>query len=302
MTTHYDLIVVGEGIAGLSCANAAASLGLKVATFEAEFFGGLITNINELDRFEEADGLSGMDYAAQLARANRQAGVSSRTASVSGIRATEDGFTVDTEAGTFSARAVAIASGASVCKLNVPGEEAFEGRGVSHCADCDAPMFTGTEVVVIGSGDWALHEALVLAPECTTVHVVHQGSAPGASSDYLARASAAGNIHLHSDTTIEAVLGEAMVTAVRLRSADGSQHELPCAGVFPFAGLQPNTAVAPREAERDAEGHLLVDTELRTSMPGLWAIGQARAGFGGWLSDAIADGRRAAQAIQAYTA
>lgn len=298
MTTDYDLIVVGEGFAGLTCAGEAARLGLRVATFEGEFFGGLVVNINELEHFDEAGGLSGMDHAGQLARANAKAGVKSTQAAVTSVRPVDGGFEVQSDEGTHTARAVVLASGARVKKLGVPGETEFEGRGVSHCADCDAPMFTDTEVVVAGGGDWALREALVLAGECSMVHVVHEGPMLTACGEFLKRAKAEPKIRAWPDSTIEAVLGDKGVTAVRLRKPDGSTSELPCAGVFAFTGLEPNNAMAPAEVRRDPEGYLQVRDDLETDVPGLWAIGQVRSGFGGWLRDATAEARRAAQAVK----
>ncbi|RZI64200.1 MAG: FAD-binding protein, partial [Variovorax sp.] len=254
---NYDLIVVGEGIAGLTCAAEAAKLGLKVATYEAEFFGGLVVNVNELHNFDGAGGLSGMDYAGQLATGNRKAGVKSTTAAVSAIRAIDGGFEVDTDAGKQAARFVVLASGARLKKLGVPGEEEFEGRGVSHCADCDAPMFTDAEVVVAGGGDWALQDAMLLAAECSVVHVVHDASELTARPDSIDRALANPKIRLHSNLAIEAVLGNASgMTGVGVRDAQGNRSELAAAGLFTVVGLEPNSEMAPPEATRDAQAYL----------------------------------------------
>jgi len=297
---NYDLIVVGEGFAGLTCAAEAAKLDLKVATYEAEFFGGLVVNVNELQEFEEADGLSGMDHAGMLAMGNRKAGVQSTTAAVNAVRAVAGGFELDTDAGVQTARFVVIASGAKLKKLGVPGETEFEGRGVSHCADCDAPMFAGAEVVVAGGGDWALQDAMVLASECAAVHVVHEGSELTARPEAMDRARAEPRIRLHPNSRIEAVLGDASgMTGVRLRDSQGGSSELAAAGLFTVIGLEPNGALAPAEVQRDPAGYLQVNEELETAVPGLWAIGQVRAGFGGWLKDAVADARRAAARVKA---
>lgn len=296
----YDLIVVGEGFAGLTCAAEAASQGLKVATFEAAFFGGLVVNVNELHEFEPGEGLSGMDYAGSLAAANKRAGVKSTSAEVRAIRPAEGGFEVEAGVGKPTARFVVIATGGQLKKLGVPGEEEFEGRGVSHCADCDAPMFTGAEVVVAGGGDWALQDAMILAPECALVHVVHEGAQPTACPAYLQRAQADPKIRFHPGRTVEAVLGnDGGMTGVRLRGPNGSVNDLQAAGLFTVIGLEPNSALAPAGVRRDTEGFLVVDGNLETDVPGLWAIGQVRSGFGGWLKDAVADARHAAGIVKA---
>lgn len=298
MTTNFDLIVVGEGIAGLVCAGEAAKLGLKVASFEGEFQGGLVMNLMHLEGYEEAQGASGLDHAMELASANRKAGVTAVAAQANSVLATVQGFSVHSDAGSYTARAVVMASGARVKKLGVPGEDDYQGRGVSHCADCDAPMFTGAQVVVAGGGDSAYQEALVLAPECAVVHIVHDGAEPTADARFLAAAAAHPNIRSWPGRRIEAVLGDAQgVTAVRLRTSAGAGEDLACAGVFAFIGLEPNSTAAPQEVLRDALGALVTDEGLQTGVSRLWAIGQVRSGFSGRLADAADEGRRAAQAV-----
>lgn len=295
MTPRYDLIVVGEGIAGLTCAAAAAAAGLRVASFEAAHFGGLVVNVAELDGFDEADGLSGLDVASQLAAGNRKAGVHRVADAVLAIQATAEGFEVSTQAAMHSARGVVIATGARLRPLNVPGESTYEGRGVSHCADCDAPLFAGAHVVVAGDGDWALRDALLLAAECAEVHVVHAGANLAARESILARARAQPNIHCHPNAQIEAVLGDALaMTGVRICHDQGPSTELPATGLFALVGLTPNSECAPASVARDPSGALVVNDTLETTVAGLWAIGQVRSRFEGWLTDAVDDARRVA--------
>ena len=300
MAAAHDLIVVGEGFAGLTCAFEATQLGLRVATFEAAFLGGLVVNVNELERFDEAGGLSALDHASLLASRNKKAGIKSVPASVSAIRAVDSLFEVETSAGAHTARFVAIASGARLKKLGVPGEEEFAGRGVSHCADCDGPMFAGADVVVAGGGNWALQSALLLARDCSSVLVVHEGSEPAACDEYIARAKAEPKIRMHPGLTIQEILGnDSGMTGVRARDTQGTSHHIPAVGLFTLVGLEPNSALAPDAVRRDGQGYLVVNAELETDLPGLWAMGQVRSGFEGWLADAVADARRAVRAIAA---
>ena len=299
MTTHYDLIVVGEGYAGLTCAREAVKLGLTVATFEAELFGGLALNINELHHFDEAAGASGMDHAAMLATANAEAGVESINVPVTAIRRAGDILEIDCDAGTRTARAVVIASGARLEKLGIPGEESFEGRGVSRCADCDAPIFVDAKVVVVGDTDWAIHEALVLTQYASTVYLVHEGNDLRACAEYIERLNSQPNIEKIANAAIEEILGNGNgVTGVRVRDSAGTRV-LECAGVFPFVGLAPNSEIAPAEISRDRHNALQVDAECETGMPNVFAIGTVRAGASGWLSDAVEDARRAARMAKA---
>jgi thioredoxin reductase (NADPH) len=292
--TTYDLIVIGEGVSGLTCASHAVRAGLKVATLEATLFGGLVLNVNELDGYPGAE--SGTDLASGLMQANAEAGVTSIQEPVTGIRAAGAGFEV-AAAGTYGARQVVIASGARLKKLGVPGEKEFEGRGVSSCADCDAPMFQNEEVVVVGGGDSALQEALVLAKFCRKVRIVHRGSRFRAQKHYTDHVAVEPKISTSWNTTVEAILGAKMVEKVRLKR-DGKTEEIAAAGVFAYVGLEPNTAFAPSGIGRDERGFLVANETCETRVAGIWAVGAVRAGYSGLLRDAAAEARRVAEAVR----
>jgi thioredoxin reductase (NADPH) len=295
MAQSYDLIVIGEGVSGLACAGHARRAGLTVATFESNIFGGLVLNVNELHGYPGAE--SGTNLASELMQANSEAGVKSMQEAVTAIRPAGGAFEV-TAGGVYGARQVVIASGARLKKLGVPGEAEFEGRGVSSCADCDAPMFQNEDVVVVGGGDSALQEALVLAKFCRKVCIVHRGSRFRAQPHFMDRIAAEPRVSTLWNTTVEAILGGKMVETVRLKR-DGHTEEIASAGVFAYVGLEPSTAFAPTAATRDGRGGLVTNAELETAVPGIWAIGAARAGYSGLLRDAVSEAKRVAEAIRA---
>jgi thioredoxin reductase (NADPH) len=293
----FDVIVVGQGLAGLATAMDAAARGLRVGTFEAEFFGGLVANRVVLDFFPAAEGMTGMDYAAQLAAANAQAGVVGHQKAVTAIRSDPTGFLVECEGGDhYQSRAVVMASGARLKKLSVPGEQELEGRGVSHCADCDGPLFHGQTVVVAGGGDSAFQSAVILARDCKDVWVVFDKAEATAHPDLQAAVRSAGNVHTLASSTVTEIVGTDVVTAVKVTGPDGART-IAAEGIFVYVGLEPNTALVPLDAVRNADGFLATDATLETTAPGLWAVGQVRSQFPGLLVDALQDARQVAEVL-----
>ena len=297
-TSAFDVIIIGEGIAGLTAAGALAKKGLSAATFEQQIFGGLVLNVNELDPAPPGGEAGGAAFASELTGANAEAGVTSIQEPVTALAAVDGAYVVTTESGSYRARQVIIASGAKLKTLNVPGESEFEGRGVSKCADCDGPMFQNETVAVIGGGDSALQEANVLTHYCGKVLLLHRGTAFRAQQRLIDQVNANDKIEKRFSTTVEAILGGQMVEKVLVKTTAGSE-EIAVAGVFAYIGLEPNAAFVPDSVKRDDQGRLVTSDTLETALPGVWAIGAVRSGCGGSLDDAIAEANCAAGAVAA---
>lgn len=291
---NFDVIVIGAGVTGLTAAKAAVQSGLRTACIEALMFGGLVVNVNELDG--EISG-SGTDYASNLMMEISELGVENLSETVSSIAREGNAVKVATDGGSHTAKALIIASGAKLKRLGVPGEAEFEYKGVSQCADCDGPMYKGEEVVVVGGGDSALQETLVLAEYAKTVHVVHRDAKFSAQQHLIDAAGKHANIKPIWNSVVEAILGGQMVEKVRVRNtATNDTIEIPVAGFFAYVGLAPSCDFAPAEIARDANGFLVTDDGLKTKMPGVFAAGAVRAGYGGLLTHSIAEGNAAAKA------
>lgn len=295
----YDVIVIGEGVSGLTAAGELARAGRKVATIEAQLFGGLVINVNELEPGPEGHPASGAELAAEMMQANAEHGVTSIQEPVTALKAGDGTIEVITDAGAHTARQVIVASGARLKKLGVPGEEEFEGRGVSQCADCDGPMYQNETALVVGGGDSAMQEALVLAQYCSKVHVVHRGEDFRAVPHFVQQVEANEKIAIVRNAVVEAIEGGKMVEKARVRHADGRVEEIPCAGVFAYIGLQPSTEFLPAAVERDAQGFVRTNETFQTAMPGILAIGAVRSGYAGTLADAMNEARAAAHAALA---
>lgn len=298
--TSHDLIVIGAGVAGLAAARQALQLGLATALLESQMFGGLVLNVNDLDG--DIAG-SGADLASTMMGEAADLGVEYLNAIATGVAAGEDGLAVTSDAGGHRARVVILASGAALKKLGVPGEAELGYKGVSHCADCDGPMFQGQDVLVAGGGDSALQSALVLSKFCGRVHLVHRGDSFRAKPHFAQAVAAAPNIEVHWHTVVEAVRGSEAVEGAQVRNFQTQQtRELACSGFFAFVGLQPASEPLPAAVRRDERGAVVTGADLQTAVPGLYAAGAVRSGCGGMIGDAIADGEAAARAAASFLA
>ena len=297
---RYDVLVIGGGVTGLTAAHHAARSGLSTALVEGEpLFGGQIVNVEQLDGYPAAGQLSGIDLAVGLVGQCQSLGVSIVQGAVEAL-ATEDGGHVATAGGERQrARTVVVASGARLKRLGVPGERELIDRGVSQCASCDGPLFRGGDAAVIGGGDAAAQEALVLAGFCRKVYVVAR-SPLRAKADYVNRLSGLDNVEFVWGCEVDEVLGSGLVEGVRLRGVrDGSVRELACTGVFPFIGSTPNSEFLPPELERE-DGYVVTDTGYATSLPGVFAAGAVRRGYGGHVAEAVGEAVSAASAAASY--
>ena len=300
MSDSYDLFVLGAGVAGMMAAEGAARHGLRIALAEEGMFGGLITNVNHLQPHPEGMPPSGADLAADLMTKVADAGVETFMTAVESLALLPSGeIEVATGDERVRARCAIVATGARLRKLNVPGETEFEHRGVSHCADCDGPLFKGQTVVVAGGGDSALQEAAVLAECCEAVHVVHRGRAFSGRKSFVDAVLGNRNITVHFETVVKAIEGEGDVNAVILRDQQSaSTWRLPCRGFFAYVGLEANTRFLDSAVGMDA-GRIIVNGELETTLPNVFAIGAVRAGFGGEVGHAMDDARRAVSVVRA---
>ena len=293
----WDVLIIGGGIAGLTAAQHCARRGLATALLESTIgFGGLVATVNQLDDWPATGEVSGVALGAALAEQVRALGVEITQQPARALKP-GDPLQIEIEGKTLKSRRVIVASGARLRTLGVPGEETLRGKGVSQCADCDGGFFKDQDVVVVGGGDAALQEALLLARTCRTVHVVVRGTLC-ARRAYVDRAASTSNIKFMWDSAVDAVLGEQAVSGVTLRNIkSGAQSELACSGVFPFVGLQPNVEFLPAEIARSESGCVSTDAQYRTSLPAVYAVGAVRAGYCGDLVAAAGEAASASAEI-----
>ena len=296
----WDVVVVGGGLAGLTAAWYCARRGLPTALLEAEgILGGQVATVNKLDDWPAADDVSGPGLAVSLREKLESNAVEVCHEPVVEVRSGQPyGLPcVNTQSRTLRARRVIAAAGAKLRALPAAGAERLQGKGVSQCAHCDGYFFKGQDVAVIGGGDSALQEALVLAPIARSVAIVVR-SQLRARRAYIERAASTANVKFVWDSEVDAVLGNGAVTGLRLRHVhSGQTSELACTGVFPFIGVEPNASFLPASVRRDDSGRVITDERLRTADAAIFAIGALRSGFSGELTAAVGEAATAAATI-----
>ena len=302
---EVDIAIIGGSGAGLTAAIYAARARRRTAVFERKVTGGQIATTDVVENFPGfPDGVNGFELAQLFLRQAENFGAEMRYEGVTGLRLEPDGrFTLSTDSGDQAARAVIVTAGAEYNTLGVPGEAEFTGRGVSYCGTCDAAFFKGQEVAVVGGGDAAVDEALFITRYASKVHLIHRRDHLRASAVLQERAFANPAITFTWDTVVEAIRGNGQLQGVDLRNLKtGETSTLPVTGVFVFVGQTPSSELLRGLVELDLAGHAVVDLQMRTNVPGLFAAGDVRTQSARQLVSAAGDGATAAIAAEHFLA
>ena len=292
----FDVIVIGAGAAGLSAALFTTREKLKTLMIERTTFGGQIANAETIDNYPGLPaGIRGIDLAVNILDQIKPYGLHTAFTEVEALHVDRRPFVVATGSGSFTGKVVILACGSSLKRLDVPGESAFEGRGVSYCATCDGGMFHNQEVAVVGGGDSAMDEALYLAELAAKVTIVHRSDQLRATRVLQERAMAQPKIAWRWHAVVEGIEGSEQVEQLRLADVQtGETSLLPVAGVFIYVGLQPNTGFLQGLLPLDAGGHVPVNQRMETQIPGLYAAGDLRQHSARQVISSAGDGATAA--------
>ncbi len=298
----YDLAIVGGGAAGLTAGLYACRAGLKTVLFESLMTGGQVINAENIENFPGfPDGIFGAEFGPLLQEQATRYGLEIRLGEVTALRPESPFWAIELYGGLERARAVIYAAGSTLRKLGVPGEQDLEGAGVSYCATCDGPFFQGETVGVVGGGDSALDEALVLTEFASKVVVFHRGDELGAQQVLRDRVAANPKIEVRYNTTVDEVLGGGAVEGISITDVEsGETSRVDLSGLFIYVGLDPNSSCLDGLLELDGGGHVPTDVWMRTPLPGLLAAGDVRQGSAAQLVTSAGDGATAAIAAQRY--
>ena len=293
-----DVVVIGGGITGLHAAMTVAEDGWRVRLVDAMGGGGQLLNLGPLASYPSGASKddSGPDLAGQLLEQAMEGGVELSFGSVSRLTDTTP-FRVDTDAGELLARVVVIATGQSAGQLGLPGETDLVGRGISHCASCDGPLFANKAVCVVGDGEWAVDEALHLAEYASRVTLIVPSAALRCGRRRPGLLGATEKIEIVLDAVPTALTSrDGLLQSVAVEGVGGGRT-IPTDGLFPITGWRPNTEFVPDTVACRLDGNLAVDRFGATTLPNLFAAGDVTRSSPGTLLEAAAAGVTTGMAV-----
>ena len=298
----YDVVIVGGGAAGLTAGLYACRAGLKTVLLEQMMSGGQVVNAEKIENFPGfPQGISGAEFGPLLQEQAMKYGLEIRLSEVSGLRQQEQFWAIESYEGEVLSKVVVIAGGSTLRRLGVPGEEELVGAGVSYCATCDGAFFIDQEVAVVGGGDSALDEALVLSEFASKVIVFHRRDSFQGQKVLQDRVLSDPKIEVRWNTTVDGILGEGQVEGASITDVtSGETSRVDLSGVFIYVGLDPNTRYLQDLLPLDNAGHIPTDVWMRTPLEGIFAAGDIRQNSAAQLVSAAGDGATAAIAAQRY--
>ncbi len=302
MNEIYDAVIVGGGPGGYAAALYCARAGLSTVVLEKLAPGGQMGLTAQIDNYPGFDeGISGFALGDKMRKGAERFGAKTQVTEVLSLQLEGTEKRVETADGTILGRTVILATGARAKGLGLPGEETMAGRGLSFCAACDGMFYRGKTVVVVGGGNSAVGDALLLSRLCQKVILVHRRDTLRASRVYHKPLLEAENVEVHWNSTVTQLLQDFRLTGVRIKNTvTGEETDLPCDGLFISIGRAPATELVKDQLTLDPAGYVVADESTRTNLPGVFAVGDVRTKALRQVVTAAADGAVAAHYAEAY--
>lgn len=297
----YDILIIGSGPAGLTAAIYASRARLSFAVIEKEYMGtGQIAYTERVDNYPGYYGIDGFSLGEKFREHAEALGTEFIDGEVSGFERSESGWKVILSDGkTLDTRTVIYAAGAHPKTLDIAGEKEFTGRGVSYCALCDGAFFTDKTAAVIGGGDTALEDALLLSKLAEKVYIIHRRSEFRANRSLQEKLKAAGNIELVLDAVPVSIIGDENVKGIKIDQS-GIEKLIETDGVFVAVGTVPNTEAVKGTVSLDSSGYIIAGEDCVTSAEGFFAAGDVRTKKVRQVITAASDGANAVVSVSEY--
>lgn len=300
----YDMIVIGGGPGGYTAALYGARAGLDTLILEKLSAGGQMALTAQIDNYPGFEaGIDGFTLGEKMQQSAERFGAKTEIADVIAVHLESEIKEIETSEGTFYGKTVVFATGASPRELEISGEKELVGRGINYCAACDGMFYKGKTVVVVGGGNTAAADALMLSRISKKVIVVHRRDNLRATKIYHDPLMNAPNVEFRWNSTVTELLHDGKLTGVKLQNVKtGEEMLVDCDGVFVSIGRKPATNLVKGQLELDPSGYIIADESTRTSLPGVYAVGDVRTKVLRQVVTAVADGAVAVHYAEEYLA
>ena len=299
----YDIIVIGGGPAGLTAALYACRANKSVLVLEKAAFGGQIPYSPKVENIPGFLSLSGNEFAEKLVDQALTQGAEVNPCEVLSIRDNGSAKTVITDDGEYEGKTVIIATGANPRQLGLPKEKPLTGKGVNYCAACDGMFYKGKTVAVIGGGNTAVADALLLSRLCKKVILIHRRDSLRATKVYHQALAQAENVEILWNSQVTDLLSDSRLTGITVyNNATEKEQTIALDGIFVSIGRVPATALFQGQLVLDDSGYICADESTATNIGGVFAIGDVRTKAVRQIVTAVADGAVAAHMAEEYLA
>ena len=304
MANIYDMIIIGGGPGGYTAALYAARAGLSTLVLEKLSAGGQMALTHQVDNYPGfPESIDGFTLGEQMQAGAERFGAETELAEVFSVDLQASPKVIRTSEGDRFGKTVVIATGASPRELGVAGEKELIGRGVNYCAACDGMFYRGKTVVIVGGGNTAAADALLLSRLCKEVIIVHRRDTLRATKIYHEPLMQAENVKFLWNSTVTQLHQEGKLTGVTVKNVvTGEETLVPADGIFVSIGRKPSTELFREQVALDNGGYVLADESTRTSIPGVFAVGDVRTKQVRQIITAAADGAVAAHYAEEYLA
>ncbi|SHI23312.1 thioredoxin reductase (NADPH) [Sporobacter termitidis DSM 10068] len=298
----YDTVIIGGGPGGYTAALYCARAGLKTLLLEKLSPGGQMATTSQVDNYPGFEnGVDGFELGEKMKQGADRFGAESALSEVTAVDLASSPKRIVTPDGAYEAKTVILATGASPRTLGLPEEARLVSRGVAYCATCDGMLYKGKTVIVSGGGDTAVTDALFLSKICSRVYLVHRRDTLRASKSFLAALRSAPNLTFIADSRISGILYDKKVTGAKIENVKtGGLTELACDGIFVAIGRIPNSGLFRGQVDMDESGYIVADETTRTSVPGVFAVGDVRTKPLRQIVTAASDGAVASKFAEEY--
>ena len=300
----YDVIIIGGGPGGYTAALYTSRAGLDTLLLEKLSAGGQMALTSQIDNYPGFEnGVDGFELAEKMQAGAERFGAKTELAEVYSVELQDKIKKIETSEGAFFSKTVVISTGASPRELGVEKEQQLVGRGVNYCAACDGMFYKGKTVAVVGGGNSAAADALLLSRICEKVYVVHRRNELRATKVYHEPLMQAENVEFCWDSVVTELLQEERFNGVRLKNVKTEEEsEISVDGIFISVGRKPVTDFLAGQVELDGAGYIVADESTRTNIPGVFAVGDVRTKVLRQVVTAVADGANASHYIDEYLA